>query len=179
MQSTDFLVLLVYLIGVLVVGVVLAARNKTSAEMFAAGGQSPWWVAGLSGFMTMFSAGTFVCGEGSPTSMGMVAVTINLCYGLAALLVGWTLAGRWKESGIRTPAEYVELRFGKGALPFLYLGHLLFKVISTAVALYSLCVVMVAIIPLAEGNPLRDAGDGEPFVEYDYRRTRGSLPCIR
>ena len=162
MQWVDFVVLLVYLVGVLIVGMVLAARNKTTAEMFAAGGQSPWWVAGLSGFMTMFSAGTFVVWGGIAYKHGMVAVAINICYGLAALLVGWTVAGKWKQSGIKSPAEYVELRFGRAALHFYTWAIMLFKIIGTAVALYSLCVLMVAIIPLAEGNPLRDAATGSP-----------------
>jgi Na+/proline symporter len=139
---------------------VLAARNKTTAEMFAAGGQSPWWVAGLSGFMTMFSAGTFVVWGGIAYKHGMVAVAINICYGLAALLVGWTVAGKWKQSGIKSPAEYVELRFGRAALHFYTWAIMSFKMIGTAVALYSLCVLMVAIMPLAEGNPLRDAATG-------------------
>lgn len=160
MQWIDFVVLLVYLVGVLIVGVVLAARNKTSAEMFAAGGQSPWWLAGLSGFMTMFSAGTFVVWGGIAYKHGMVAVAINICYGLAAILVGWTVAGKWKQSGIKSPAEYVELRFGRAALHFYTWAIMSFKIIGTAVALYSLCVLMVAIIPLAEGNPFRDAFTG-------------------
>jgi solute:Na+ symporter, SSS family len=159
-QQVDYFVLLVYLAGVVAVGVVLAARNKTTAEMFTAGGQSPWWVAGLSGFMTMFSAGTFVVWGGIAYKHGMVAVAINLCYGLAAILVGWTVAGRWKESGIKTPAEYVEFRFGKAALHFYTWAILTFKVIGSAIALYSLCVLMVAMMPLGEGNPLRDVATG-------------------
>lgn len=160
MQHVDYIVLLVYLLGVLAVGVVLAARNTSSAEMFATGGQSPWWVAGLSGFMTMFSAGTFVVWGGIAYKHGMVAIAINVCYGVAAILVGWTIAGRWKSSGIRTPAEFVELRFGAAALHFYTWAIMSFKIVGTAVALYSLCVLMVAMMPLAEGTPLRDGSTG-------------------
>lgn len=160
MQQIDFVVLVIYLLGVLCVGVFFAAKNKTSSEMFTAGGQSPWWVAGLSGFMTMFSAGTFVVWGGIAYKHGLVAVAINLCYGIAALLVGWTVAGRWKQSGIQSPAEYVQLRFGKAALHFYTWAIMSFKIIGTAVALYALCVLLVAMMPLAEGNPLRDSTTG-------------------
>lgn len=160
MQQVDYIVFLIYLLGVLAVGLVLAARNTSSSEMFAAGGQSPWWVSGLSGFMTMFSAGTFVVWGGIAYKHGMVAVAINVCYGLAAILVGWTIAGRWKQSGINTPAEFVTLRFGKQALQFYVWAVMSFKIIGTAVALYSLCVLMVAMMPMKDGSLLRDPSTG-------------------
>jgi len=77
--------------------------------MFAAGGQSPWWTSGLSAFMTMFSANTFVVWGGIAYKMGLVAVIINLMYGVAALLVGYFVAGRWKNLGIETPAQFIHL----------------------------------------------------------------------
>ena len=146
MSQADTVVLLAYLVGVLAVGSVFAARNKTTADMFAAGRQSPWWVAGLSSFMTMFSAGTFVVWGGIAYKYGLVAVVINACYGVAALLVGWSVAGRWNKLGIKTPAEFVKVRFGSPALHFYTVAIMVYKLISSAVALYSLCVLLVAIL---------------------------------
>lgn len=45
--------------GVFAAGVGLALKNRSVQDMFAAGGESPWWTSEPSGFMTMFSAGTF------------------------------------------------------------------------------------------------------------------------
>src|SRR5688572_19111405 len=118
MTTVDYFVLAGYLLGVLAVGSVFGRVNRSPGEMFAAGGNSPWWVAGLSSFMTMFSAGTFVVWGGIAYKHGLVAVAINLCYGVAALLAGYFVAGRWKALNIRTPAEYVRLRFGVAALHF-------------------------------------------------------------
>ena len=56
MQFTDYVILFAYLIGIFLVGVLLSFKNKSSEDMFAAGGESPWWTSGLSAFMTMFSA---------------------------------------------------------------------------------------------------------------------------
>jgi len=60
METVDYIVILLYILGIVGAGMVFAGKMKNSKEMFAAGGQSPWWVSGLSAFMTMFSAGTFV-----------------------------------------------------------------------------------------------------------------------
>jgi len=156
MHRLDYTVFLIYLVGISAVGVGLALKNRTARDMFAAGGESPWWTSGLSGFMTMFSAGTFVVWGGIAYEHGLVAVMINLCYGVAALMVGAFVAGRWKRLGVTTPAQFIELRFGPPAVQFYTWAMMVFRIIGVAVALYSLSVIVVAMMPLAEGNPLRD-----------------------
>src|SRR5690606_41547824 len=52
-------------------------KVKNTSDLFGAGGRSPWWVSGLSGFMTMFSAGTFVVWGGIAYKHGLVAVSIK------------------------------------------------------------------------------------------------------
>ncbi|WP_309379819.1 sodium:solute symporter family protein [Cerasicoccus frondis] len=160
MLTVDYFVLTVYLLGIFLVGLFLSTKNKSSEDMFAAGGESPWWTSGLSSFMTMFSAGTFVVWGGIAYQHGLVAVVINLCYGVAALLVGYFVAGHWKRMGVKTPAEFIELRFGVSAVQFYTWAMMVFRIVGVAVSLYSLSIVLVAMMPLAEGNPLRDPETG-------------------
>ena len=160
MTSLDYLVLMSYVVGVFAVGGIFSARVKNSADMFAAGGQSPWWVSGLSSFMAMFSAGTFVVWGGIAYKHGIVAISINMCYGVAALLVGYILAGRWQKMGLKTPAEYVELRFGRKAIHFYTWAMMAYRLTGVGVALYSLAVLLVALVPLDAGNPFRDPVTG-------------------
>ena len=56
MSALDYIVILFYIVGIFIMGGIFSGRIKNSKDMFAAGGQSPWWVSGLSNFMTMFSA---------------------------------------------------------------------------------------------------------------------------
>lgn len=160
MSHLDYGVLIAYLFGIVLVGVLLSRRNRTSADMFAAGGQSPWWTSGLSAFMTMFSANTFVVWGGIGYRLGFTAVAINLMYGIAAIAVGYFVAGHWKRIGVRTPAEYIQLRFGTGALHFYTWAMMIFRIVGTAGALYALATILVALMPLAEGNFLRDPATG-------------------
>ena len=113
MNMLDYVVLLAYMAGVFVIGLVTSAKVKNSADLFAAGRQAPWWVSGLSSYMTMFSAATFVVWGSVAYRYGMVAIVINLTYGVAAILVGFFIAGRWRSLGLTTAAEFIELRFGK------------------------------------------------------------------
>ncbi|MGE9267998.1 MAG: sodium:solute symporter family transporter, partial [Verrucomicrobiales bacterium] len=144
MHPADWSVLLIYLLGTVFLGVFLGRLVKNSSDLFGAGGTSPWWASGLSGFMTMFSANTFVVWGSIAFSSGLVAVSINLMYGVAALLVGYFVAARWKGMGVETPAEYVKLRFGKGALHFYTWSMMIFRVVGTAAALYALGKILVA-----------------------------------
>lgn len=156
MRLIDFLVLGAYLIGTLAVGLYYAGRNKRSLDMFAAGGKSPWWVSGLSGFMTLKSAGTFVVWGGLAYREGVVAIAINTCIGISGLLVGWLVAGRWRQTGVTTPAEFVALRFGPHAVQLYTWAMMALRIVSTGVALYAVAVMLVALVPLAPGNLLRD-----------------------
>lgn len=166
MVSLDYIVLLIYVIGIFVIGGIFGKRIKNTKDMFAAGGQSPWWVSGLSGFMTMFSAGTFVVWGGIAYKHGIVAVSINICYGIAALLVGYFLAGRWRELGVSTPAEYIQLRFGKGAIHFYTWTMMIYRITGVGVALYSLAILLTAMMPLPQGFLLTDSNTGNLSLQW-------------
>ncbi len=166
MHTADWTVLIAYLVGTVLMGVLLGKLVKNSSDLFSAGGESPWWASGLSAFMTMFSANTFVVWGSIAFGLGLVAVTINLMYGVAALLAGYFVASKWKGMGIETPAEYVSIRFGRGALHFYTWSMMVLRVIGTAAALYALGKILVALMPLAEGNPLRDAETGNLSLRY-------------
>lgn len=148
MTTPDYLTLLLYIAGIFVISTLSAARTSSHQEMFSAGRSSPWWASGLSGFMTMFSAGTFVVWGGIAYELGLVAVAINTCYGIAALLVGYLVAGKWNQLGVSTPAEFVQLRFGTTGLHFFTWTMLIKRILGVSVSLYALAVLLVALIPV-------------------------------
>lgn len=146
MTTPDYITLLFYLIGLAVISVMSARRTTSQSEMFAAGRNSPWWASGLSGFMTMFSANTFVVWGGIAYELGIVAVLINTCYGIAALLVGYFVAGYWNKLGVATPAEFMSLRFGRGGLHFFTWTILLKRILGVGGSLYALGILLTAIM---------------------------------
>lgn len=164
MSSLDYVVLIGYLGATLLVGVAFAKRNRSVKDMFAAGGQSPWWVTGLSSFMTMFSAGTFVVWGGIAYKFGVVAIAINMTFGIAALAAGYLVAARWNASGVRTPAEFITLRFGKTATQFYAWVMISYRVVDVSITLYAVAVVLAAVMPVDVGNALRDPATGKISV---------------
>lgn len=139
---------------------VFAGKMKNAKDMFAAGGQSPWWVSGLSAFMTMFSAGTFVIWGGIAYKYGFVAVAINLCYGISAMGVGFFFAGRWRKLGVNSAAEYLQVRFGGSIVQFYTWFKGVLSLFSTGGSVYALSKIVCALMPLPIGHILADPSTG-------------------
>ena len=160
MGKFDFYTIIVYVLGMFAIAFISAKRTTNQKDMFVAGRQAPWWAAGISSFMTMFSAGTFVVWGGIAYKMGLVAVVINMCYGVASMLAGYFVAGKWNQLGVTSPAEYINLRFGKIGLHFYTWTLMLKKMIAVAVSFYALAIILVALIPLDQGNFFRNPATG-------------------
>ena len=160
MNSIDITVLIIYLAGLLAMGSIFA-RLKSTREMFNAGGQSPWWLSGLSAFMTTFSAGTFVVWGGIAYQHGIVGVSILVVIGIAAVFVGWFLAGRWKSFGYDSAAEFLDARFGRSIVQFYTWLHGTIGIFTMGGAIYALAVIVTALIPLPEGHILADPSTGK------------------
>jgi SSS family transporter len=166
MLKFDYIVILIYFIGLLITGGVLSTKIKNSKDMFIAGRNSSWWIAGLSTYMTIFSAGSFVVWGGVAFRSGMVAVTIGNALGIAAIFTGLFISGKWRKLNIDSPAEYLGIRFGKATISFYTIVGLIGRSVSTAVALYAVSIMMVALIPLPEGHFLSNPQTGNLSVSY-------------
>lgn len=159
MSSIDITIFIIYLIGLIGLGSIFS-RMKNTKEMFAAGGQSPWWLSGLSAFMTTFSAGTFVIWGGIAYRYGLVGVSILVVIGFSAMFVGWFLAGRWKSFGYDSAAEFLNDRFGKSLVRFYTVLQGLVGLFTMGGAVYALAVILTILIPLPVGHILADPATG-------------------
>lgn len=157
MNFLDVLVLMLFLVGMIAIGYWASKKMTNTSEMFSAGGKSPWWMSGISAYMTMFSAGTFVVWGGVAYRLGVVSIIICMSMGLSALIAGYVFAGKWKESGATSAAEFVRNKYGNGVMQmYTWLG-IITRIIGVAVALYSVAVIVCSLIPLSPDNPLANA----------------------
>ena len=166
MTFLDYFVLVIYAAGMLFIGSILSKRNKNSADMFAVSKQAPWWLSGVSAFMSAFSAGTFVVWGGVAYRDGAVAISILMALGISSFIVGKFLAAKWASLGITTVGEYVNIRFGKAVVQFYTWIGALFKIVAMAVALYAFATLFCSLIPLEDGNILRDPATGKLSISY-------------
>lgn len=158
MGSLDYIVILFYFIGLIAVSMVVSRKIKSSEDMFIAGRNSSWWLSGISSYMTIFSASTFVVWGGVAYKSGIVAVVVAICLGFASLIVGRWISGKWRKLRIKSPGEFLTVRFGHGTVSFYTISGIIGRAIHTAIALYAVAVVMCGLIKVPDGSFLASSG---------------------
>jgi solute:Na+ symporter, SSS family len=108
----DTIVIFVFSAFLVGIGVLFMRTGRNLKSFFAGGEAVPWFVGGLSLFMSFFSAGTFVAWGSIAYKYGWVAITIQWTMCIGAVVTGLYLAPRWKKTRALTAAEYIKERLG-------------------------------------------------------------------
>ncbi|KAA8481525.1 SSS family transporter [Arcticibacter tournemirensis] len=133
----DTSVIVVFSVFIMLIGFMFARTGRNLKSFFAGGEAVPWFIGGLSLFMSFFSAGTFVAWGSIAYKYGWVAVTIQWTMCIGGLVTGLYLAPKWKATGNLTAAEFIKERLGdKVQKSFIYIFMLVSLFIKGSV-LYS------------------------------------------
>jgi len=135
-NSIDTIVIFIFSAFVLVIGMLFARTGKNMKSFFAGGEAVPWFIGGLSLFMSFFSAGTFVAWGSIAYKYGWVAVVIQWTMGIGGLVTAIFLAPRWKRAGALTAAEFIKQRLGAPVQKFYIYIFLLVSFFSKGAVLY-------------------------------------------
>ncbi len=111
LTPADYIVIAGYFVVVLLVGVYFHKRQAASRDYFAGGHQVPWWLAGISHYMSSFSAFTFIAYSQIAYTFGWVAITLFWTTVPGCVLGGLIFARRWRRARVITPVEFLEKRF--------------------------------------------------------------------
>jgi SSS family solute:Na+ symporter len=150
MGKLDFGVMTVFAILMVLIGLIFTIQSsKSSKSFFEAGGQTPWWINGLSLFISYFSAATFVVWGSIAYRYGLVANAIQFTMCLSGLVTARYIAARWKNTGAATAAEYLGERFGKSAKQYYSYMVLLYSLVSTAAVLYAVGKIVFVATPFS------------------------------
>ena len=110
-NAVDYLVIAAYMALMLGIGFYSARFNKGASDYFKGSNRIPWLVAGLSSFMSGFSAWTFTGAAGLAYQHGLVAILLYLGNAVTFLIGYWVFAVRWRRARISTVMEYLVERF--------------------------------------------------------------------
>ena len=118
--AIDPIVILLYLILSLVIGLcgnrLLHLKNSSEDDYYLAGRKMPGWLNGIS------TAATSLNSDVAPVYCGIAVVTglsgawfFLSRFGLALLIASLLFAVRWRQLGIKTGPEFLQVRFGRGS----------------------------------------------------------------
>ena len=129
LPAVDYLVIGIYLILMLGIGFYFTRFMKGGKDFFIGGNLIPWWVSGISLYMTMFSAWTFTGGASFVYHTGWFGLLYFATWGISFFIGFLMSAKRWRRTRITSPVEYIETRFNRPT-------HLFFSVYLALAMLY-------------------------------------------
>ena len=120
LTSTDWIVIIGYLLVNLAIGIYYRRRSSgNTEEFFVSGRDVSWWLAGTSMVATTFAADTplFVCGV--VAKQGIAGNWIWWAFCVGGMLTVFFFARYWRRAQILTDVQFVEIRYGGGPAAFL------------------------------------------------------------
>ncbi len=111
LTPSDYLVVAGYFVLVLWIGLWFRNRLAAVKDYFAGGNQIPWWMAGISHYMSSFSAFSFIAYAQIGYMYGWVAVTLFWVTIPGCMAGGLLFAKRWRRARVITPVQFLETRY--------------------------------------------------------------------
>ena len=111
LHTADYLIVAGYFLLLTLIGLYFWRKMKHVRDFFTGGNAIPWWLAGVSFYLTGFSAFTFVAYSEMAYRFGFVSVTLAWSSAAAMVIGTIFLAGRWRRAGLISPVEFLEERY--------------------------------------------------------------------
>ena len=116
----DTIIIIVYLVGIMAVGIIAGYKKDSSSEEFFLGGRSfRWPIIGMGLFCANISTIHLVGLASSGYQHGLVVGNFEWMAAFCLILLGIVFAPFYFRNKISTLPEYLERRYGSGARTFL------------------------------------------------------------
>lgn len=149
-NGIDYALIGFYFVAIVWVGVYAARRSKNTDEYFSGGGKIPWLVAGLSNWVSGYSAFMFVAAAGFTYLNGMGAVVIFTSAFWAYMLGYYVFGVRWRRARIHSPLEFLTKRFSSSTTYFYSLTAIIPQIVGIGQGLYILCIFVSTALGFSE-----------------------------
>lgn len=125
-RPLDATAVIVYLVGMLVLGFVSARRSATAENYFVGHRDFPGWLVGLSMLGSIISSTTFLALPAAAYVLDWRQLTVNLMVPLVAVVAVVVFIPFFRRGKLTSAFEYLGLRFGRlarlyGTLSFIFL----------------------------------------------------------
>lgn len=121
----DLAIILIYLIGMILVGIYFSRNNKNSEQFTKASGLIPGWAIGLSIYATFLSSNTFLGVPGKAFGGNWNAFVFSLSMPLAAWVASKYFVPFYRNTGEISAYTHLEHRFGAWARTYAVVCFLL------------------------------------------------------
>lgn len=145
-QLTDWIVLIVTLLAVMLYGIYKSRTSKNLEGYFLSNRQMPWWVILLSIMGTQASAVTFLTAPGQAYTDGMRFVQYYFGLPLAMIVVCITFVPLFHKLKLFTAYEFLEKRFDIKTRSLTSFLFLLSRGLSTGISIFAPSLVLSSML---------------------------------
>jgi SSS family transporter len=135
--TPDYVILGGYFVIMLGIGAYFWRFMKGMTDYFSGRNQIPWWLSGVSYYMTSFSTFLFVSYSQVGYEHGFVSVALGWMVIPAVLIGVLFFATRWRRARIDSPVEYLEERYGLGLRQTFGWANVPVRLIDNGLRLYA------------------------------------------
>lgn len=133
----DYSIVIVYLVGVVILGIKISGKQKNSTDYFLGGKQLPWWAVGLSIVASETSTLTFISIPGLAYKSNMMFLQLVFGYFIGRIIVSLVFIPAYYRGDIETAYDFLGKRFGQGLRKLTSSTFIITRVLASGVRLFA------------------------------------------
>ncbi len=135
--TLDYAIVIVYLIGVTVAGILISGRQRSSKDYFLGGKEMSWWSVGFSIVASETSTLTFISIPGLAFKGNMHFLQLAVGYFIGRLLVSVIFIPAYYRGDLETAYDFLGKRFGLPLRQFTSTVFIITRVLASGVRLFA------------------------------------------
>ncbi|CAN5610689.1 sodium:solute symporter [soil metagenome] len=135
-STVDYVIIVVYLIGVAVFGILFSGRQKTANDYFLGSQKMSWWSVCFSIVATETSTLTFISIPGLAYISNMNFLQLAIGYILGRIVIAFVLIPKYYKGEIKTAYEFLGIRFGEPMRKYASITFIILAILANGVRLF-------------------------------------------
>jgi len=147
--TIDYLVVVLYLLGVTLFGIIISGRQRTTEDYFLGGRHLPWWAVLFSVVATETSTLTFISIPAIAYGGDLTFLQITFGYILGRTVVAFLFLPRYHEGNLQTAYQFLGARFGAGMRTITSSTFMVTRLLADGVRLFASAIPIAIVLRLA------------------------------
>lgn len=141
----DYVIVIVYLIGVVIFGVVTGGKQNTTKDYFVGGRKIPWLAVSFAVVATETSSITFISIPGLAYLTNLNFLQITIGYIIGRIVIAFLFLPPYYRGELVTAYELLKTRFGEKTRNYASLVFLVTRTLATGVRLFTTAIPLAII----------------------------------
>jgi SSS family transporter len=147
--TLDYLIVILYLAGVTVFGILISGRQRTTADYFLGGHQIPWWAVLFSVVATETSTLTFISIPAVAYGGNLAFLQITFGYIIGRTVVSLVFLPKYFQGKLSTAYQFLGNRFGDSMRNITSTTFMVTRLLADGVRLFASAIPIAIILRLA------------------------------